>query len=51
MSIKTTYEPGIRPGTLRPVHRVDGDRPYATYPTKAEAQKREAELAADSTTD
>lgn len=47
MSIHTTYEPGIRPGTLRAVHRVDGDRPYATYPTKEAAQKRETELAAD----
>lgn len=45
MSIKTTHEPGIRPGTLRAVHRVDGDHPYAQYATKAEAEKREAELA------
>ena len=47
MPIHTTYEPGIRPGTLRAVHRVDGDRPYATYPTEAEAEQRETELAAD----
>ena len=49
MAIKTTYEPGIHPGTLRPVHRVDGDKPYATYPTKEAAQKRETELAATDT--
>ena len=47
MAIETAYEPGIYPGTLRAVHRVDGDRPYATYPTKEQAEKREAELAAD----
>ena len=47
MSIEKTYEPGIRPGTLRAEHRVDGDHPYAHYATKEEAEKREAELAAD----
>ena len=47
MAIETTYEPGIRPGTLRPVYRVAGDQPYKTHPTEAAAQKREAELAAD----
>jgi hypothetical protein len=46
MAIHTTYEPDVHPGTLRSVHRVDGDRPYATHPTKAEAEKRETELAA-----
>lgn len=45
MPIHTTYEPGTHPGTLRAVHRVDGDRPYTTYPTQAEAEQREAELA------
>lgn len=51
MTIKTTYEPGIRPGTLRAVHRVDGDQPYATYATKEQAEQREAELAADNDND
>lgn len=46
MAIETTYEPGIRPGTLRAVHRVDGDHPYATYPTQEQAEQRETELAA-----
>lgn len=48
MTIHTTHEPGIHPGTLRAVHRVEGDRPYAQYATKAEAEQREAELADDS---
>lgn len=51
MAIHTTYEPGVRPGTLRAVHRVDGDQPYKTHPTEAAAKEREAELAADTTAD
>ena len=49
MPIRTTYEPGVHPGTLRAVHRVDGDRPYAQYATEAAAKEREAELAPDVT--
>lgn len=44
MSIEKTYEPGVRPGTLREVYRVAGDQPYKTHPTEEAAQKREAEL-------
>lgn len=51
MPIETTYEPGIRPGTLRTVYRVDGDQPYKTHTTEEAAQKREAELAARSTSE
>ena len=50
MSIEKTYEPGVRPGTLRDVYRVAGDQPYKTHPTEAEAKEREAELAADADT-
>jgi hypothetical protein len=51
MAIHTTYEPGIRPGTLRAVYRVDGDQPYKTHSTEAAAKEREAELAARTNTD
>lgn len=45
MAIKKTYEPGTRPGTVRPVYRVDGDGPYKTHPTEEAAKERETELA------
>lgn len=51
MSIEKTYEPGVRPGTLRDVYRVAGDQPYKTHPTEEAAKEREAELAADTDTD
>lgn len=51
MAIETTYEPGIRPGTLRPVYRVSGDQPYKTHSTEAAAKERETELAAGTDTD
>jgi hypothetical protein len=51
MPIKTSLVPGIQPGTLRDEYRVDGDRPYATHPTKEQAEQREAELAAKNDTD
>lgn len=48
MPITESLVPAVRPGTLRAEYRVDGDRPYAYYATKEEAEKREAELAAGS---
>lgn len=51
MAITESFVPGIRYGTQRAEYRVDGDRPYAHYATKEEAEKREAELAAETTTD
>jgi hypothetical protein len=47
MPIEKSLVPDVYPGTVRPVYRVEGDRPYATYPTKAEAEQRETELVAD----
>lgn len=51
MAIRESFVPGIRYGTQRAEYRVDGDRPYAHYPTKEEAEKREAELATDTEND
>lgn len=45
MAINKSLVPDVHPGTLRAEYRVDGDRPYATYPTEVKAKTREAELA------
>lgn len=47
MPIRESFVPGIRYGTQRAEYRVEGDHPYAYYNTREEAEKREAELAAD----
>jgi hypothetical protein len=44
MAIKKSYVPSETPRALRAEYRVDGDSWTASYPTRGEAEKREAEL-------
>lgn len=51
MPIRESFVPGLYHRTLRAEYRVEGDHPYAYYNTKEEAEKREAELAAENNDD
>lgn len=42
--ITTAYVPGVYLGQLQEQHRVEGDAPYATYPTREAAEQRAIEL-------
>lgn len=44
MAIKKSHVPSAGPSRLRPEYRVEGDSPWQSYPTRGEAEKREAEL-------
>jgi len=46
MPIEESFVPSETPGALRPEYRVEGDAWTASYPTRGEAEKREAELSA-----
>lgn len=45
MAIRESWVPGLYPGTLQPVYRVAGDRPFRQHSTREAAEQVEAQLA------